>query len=88
MKFLEIFKNPFGQYSIGRVAFGIFFIVFIPIYFFRWIRYGQNEIHPSVLTLLGTLLGYNFGKKVLNGSKKYQKRIKELLKYKKADSDH
>ncbi len=87
MKFFEIFKDPLGQYSIGRIAFAIFFLAFLPIYFYRWIHLGQNEIHPSVLTLFGTLLGYNFGQKIYYGSNNYQKRLRELQDYKESKDD-
>ena len=88
MKFLEIFKNPLGKYAIGRIAFAIFFVIFVPVYFYRWIRFGENEIHYSVLTLFGTLLGYNFSKKIFQGRDGYQNRIKELLNYKDPKSDY
>ena len=66
MKILEIFKNPYGKFSLGRIAFVIFFLPWMIIYFYRWIKlkYGENTIPASVLTLFGMLLGYNFGKKL------------------------
>jgi len=64
MTLLDILKNPVGKYSLGRIAFVIFFLGFMVIYFYRWVKFGENEIHGSVQTLILILLGYNFGKKL------------------------
>lgn len=64
MTLLNILKNPQGKYSLGRVAFAIFFFGFMAVYFYRWVKFGENEIHGSVQTLILILLGYNFGKKL------------------------
>jgi len=82
MKIFEIFKNPLGKFSIGRIAFAIFFLSFLPIYLYRWVHFGESAIHPSVISLFGLLLGYNVGAKALYNQ---GNKIQELLKYKDKD---